>query len=184
MPLQKILFKPGVNRENTRYTTEGGWYECDKVRFRQGNPEIIGGWQRISSNTFLGICRSLWNWVTLTSQNLVGVGTHLKFYIENGGVYNDVTPIRTTMTLGTDPFTGNGTTTVTVTANSHGAITGDFVTFSGVTGTYASVLNAEFQITVLTTNTFTITTPSVVAAGATGGQQSQPHSRSMLAHQQ
>lgn len=169
MPLQKILFKPGVNRENTRYTSEGGWYECDKVRFRQGNPEVIGGWQRISSNTFLGVCRSLWNWVTLTSQNLVGVGTHLKFYIENGGVYNDITPIRTTVTLGTDPFTGNGTTTVTVTANSHGAITGDFVTFSGVTGTYASVLNAEFQVTVLTTNTFTITTPSVVAAGATGG---------------
>ena len=169
MPLQKILFKPGVNRENTRYTTEGGWYECDKVRFRQGNPEIIGGWQRISSSTFLGVCRSLWNWVTLTSQNLVGVGTNLKFYIENGGAYNDITPIRTTITLGTDPFTGNGTTTVTVTANSHGAITGDFVTFSGVTGTYASVLNAEFQITVLTTNTFTITTPSVVAAGATGG---------------
>jgi len=169
MPLQKILFKPGVNRENTRYTTEGGWYECDKVRFRQGNPEVIGGWQRISSNTFLGVCRSLWNWVTLTSQNLVGVGTHLKFYIENGGAYNDITPIRTTVTLGTDPFTGNGTTTVTVTAASHGAITGDFVTFSGVTGTYASVLNAEFQITVLTTNTFTITTPSVVAAGATGG---------------
>jgi hypothetical protein len=169
MPLQKILFKPGVNRENTRYTTEGGWYECDKIRFRQGNPEIIGGWQRISGNTFLGVCRSLWNWVTLTSQNLVGVGTNLKFYIENGGAYNDITPLRATTTLGTNPFTGNGTTTVTVTANSHGGITGDFVTFSGVTGTYASLLNGEFQITVLTANSYTITVASAIPAGATGG---------------
>ena len=169
MPLKKLKLNPGVNKENTRYTNENGWYECDKVRFRQGTPEKIGGWARISANTFLGVCRSLWNWVTLTNENLVGVGTHLKFYIENGGAYNDITPIRATTTLGTDPFTGNGTTTVTVTAPSHGGITGDFVTFSGVTGTYASVLNAEFQITVVNVNSYTITTPSVVAAGATGG---------------
>jgi len=169
MPLQKILFKPGVNKENTRYTTEGGWYECDKIRFRQGNPEILGGWQRISSNTFNGTCRSLWNWTTLGNLNLVGVGTNTKFYIQNGGAYYDITPIRTTTTLGTDPFTGNGTTTVTVAATSHGATDGSFVTFSGVTGTYASVLNAEFQITLVNANSYTITTPSVVAAGATGG---------------
>ena len=169
MPLQKILFKPGVNKENTRYTTEGGWYDCDKIRFRQGNPEIIGGWQRISSNTFNGTCRSLWNWTTLGNLNLVGVGTNTKFYIQNGGAYYDITPIRTTVTLGTDPFTGNGTTTVTVTATAHGATNGSFVTFSGVTGTYASVLNAEFQITLVNANSYTITTSSVVAAGATGG---------------
>ncbi len=169
MPLQKVLFKPGVNRENTRYTTEGGWFECDKIRFRQGNPEIIGGWQRISANTYNGVCRSLWNWTTLGNLNLVGVGTNTKFYIQNGGAYFDITPIRTTVTLGTDPFTGNGTTTVTVTATAHGATTGSFVTFSGVTGTYASVLNAEFQITVVNANSYTITTSSVVAAGATGG---------------
>jgi len=172
MPLKKLLLKPGVNKENTRYTNESGqngWYECDKVRFRQGTPEKIGGWTRLSSNTFLGVCRALWNWVTLTNQNLIAVGTHLKYYIQNGGVYNDVTPIRSTVTLGTDPFTGNGTTTVTVTAASHGAITGDFVTFSGVTGTYATLLNAEYQITVVTANSYTITTASVVAAGATGG---------------
>ena len=169
MPLQKILFKPGVNKENTRYTTEGGWYECDKIRFRQGNPEIIGGWQRISSNTYNGVCRSLWNWTTLGGLNLVGVGTNTKFYIQNGGAYYDITPIRTTTTLGTDPFTGNGTTTVTVTATSHGATTGSFVTFSGVTGTYATELNAEFQITVVNANSYTITTTSAVAAGATGG---------------
>jgi hypothetical protein len=169
MPLQKILFKPGVNRENTRYTTEGGWYDCDKVRFRQGTPEKIGGWQRISSATFLGTCRSLWNWVTLGFLNLVGVGTNLKFYIEKGGAYYDITPLRVTTTLPLDPFTGNGTTTVTVNAPAHGAVTGDFVTFSGVTGASAALLNGEFQLTVVNVNTYTITTSSSVPIGATGG---------------
>lgn len=169
MPLQKILFKPGVNRENTRYTTEGGWYDCDKVRFRQGTPEKIGGWQRISPNTFLGVCRSLWNWVTLGFLNLVGVGTNLKFYIEKGGAYYDITPLRVTTTLPTDPFTGNGTTTVTVNAPAHGAVTGDFVTFSGVTGASAALLNGEFQLTVTNLNTYTIITSAAVPAGATGG---------------
>ena len=169
MPLQKILFKPGVNKENTRYTTEGGWYECDKVRFRQGNPEVIGGWQQISAFTYQGVCRSLWNWVTLGFLNLVGVGTNLKFYIEKGGAYYDITPIRTTTTLGTDPFTANGTTTVTVTAPSHGCVTGDFVTYSGATGTYASTFNAEFQVTVVSANSYTITTGSALTAGSYGG---------------
>jgi len=169
MPLQKILFKPGVNKENTRYTTEGGWYECDKIRFRQGNPEVIGGWTRISGFTYDGVCRSLWNWVTLGSLNLVGVGTNTKFYIQNGGAYYDITPIRTTVTLGTDPFTANGTTTVTVTAASHGATTGSYVTFSGATGTYASTLNAEYQITVVNSNSYTITTPTALSAGSYGG---------------
>ena len=169
MPLSKIIFKPGVNRENTRYLNEGGWFESDKVRFRQGTPEVIGGWERISTNTFLGVCRSMWNWTTLTNANLLSLGTNLKFYIENGGIYYDITPIRVTTTLGTNPFTGNGTTTVTVTAPSHGAITGDYVTFSGVTGTYASLLNAEYRITYINANSYSIITSSVVAAGATGG---------------
>ena len=169
MPLKKILIKSGVNKENTRYTNENGWYVSDKIRFRQGTPEKLGGWQRISANTFLGICRSLWNWVTLGFLNLVGVGTNLKYYIEWDGSYYDITPIRATTTLGTNPFTGNGTTTVTVTANTHGALTGDYVTFSGVTGTYASLLNAQYQITNIDANTYTITTASAVAAGATGG---------------
>jgi hypothetical protein len=168
MPLSKILFKPGINRENTRYTTEGGWYDGDKVRFRQGNPEKIGGWQRISSATFLGLCRSLWNWVTLANLNLVGVGTNLKFYIESGGGYYDVTPIRSTVVLN-NPFTGNGTTTVLVTDVAHGAVTNDFVTFSGATGTYASTFNAEFQITVIDDDSYNITTPIVIAAGTYGG---------------
>ena len=99
MALKKLVFKPGINREVTRYTDEAGWYECDKVRFRQGFPEKIGGWQRISGTSFLGVCRSLWNWVTLGSINLIGVGTHLKFYLEQGGGYNDITPIRSSNEL-------------------------------------------------------------------------------------
>jgi len=170
MPLQKILFKPGVNRENTRYTTEGGWYEGDKIRFRQGNPEVIGGWEPLSAATYQGVCRSLWNWVTLGGNNLIGVGTNLKFYINQGGAYFDITPIRLVTVAGDVTFVGNGTTTVTVTDTSHGCVTGDFVTFSGATGTYAPTLNAQFQVTVLTANTYTISTsPTVVAAGATGG---------------
>jgi hypothetical protein len=169
MPLQKILLKPGVNRENTRYTTEGGWYECDKIRFRQGSPEVIGGWQPISTYTYDGVCRSLWNWVTLGFLNLVGVGTNTKFYIEKGGEYFDITPIRSTVTLGTNPFAADGTTTVTVTSVAHGATTGSFVTFSGATGTYASTWNAEYQLTVVSLNSYTITVPSAIPAGAYGG---------------
>ena len=169
MSLQKVLFKPGLNRENTRYTTEGGWFECDKIRFRQGNPEVIGGWQPFSGYTYQGVCRSLWNWVTLGFLNLIGVGTNLKFYVNKGGYYYDITPIRTTTTLGANPFAANGTTTVTVTAPSHGCVTGDFVTFSGATGTYSSTLNAEFQVVVVTANSYTITTPTALTAGSYGG---------------
>jgi len=180
MPLQKILFKPGVNKENTRYTTEGGWYEADKVRFRQGNPEVIGGWQPFSAATFQGVCRSLWNWVTLGGDNLIGVGTNLKFYLNQGGLYNDITPIRETSTINNNPFALTASTTVTVTDTSHGALTGDFVTFSGAvtiggggTNVTAAVLNQQFQVTVLTANTYTIVisvTPNATAiAGTPGG---------------
>ena len=169
MPLQKVLFKPGVNRENTRYTNEGGWYECDKVRFRQGTPEVIGGWQPISGYTYQGVCRSLWNWVTLAGQNLIGVGTNLKFYLNQGGAYYDITPIASTVTLGANPFTANGTTTVTVTASVTGLVVGSFVTFSGATGTYASTFNAEYQIQTIGSTTFTITVASALTAGSYGG---------------
>jgi hypothetical protein len=173
MPLQKILFKPGVNRENTRYTTEGGWYECDKVRFRQGTPEKIGGWQRISATTFLGVCRSLWNWVTLGSQNLIGVGTHLKFYIENGGAYNDITPLRKpAATLGNNPFsTTSGSTTVVVTDATGGFANGAFVTFSGATAVGGLTLNGEFQLTTIgvSATTYSITASSAASSTATGG---------------
>ena len=151
MPLQKLQIKPGVNRENTRYTSEGGWYDCDKVRFRQGYPEKIGGWQRISTTSFLGVCRSLWNWITLGSINLIGVGTNLKFYLEEGGGYNDITPIRATTAAGDVTFSAtSGSSTITVTDAGHGAITGDFVTFSGAVSLggniTADVLNQEYQI--------------------------------------
>jgi len=180
MPLQKILLKPGVNRENTRYTNEGGWYESDKVRFRQGTPEKIGGWQRISTSTFLGLCRSLWNWITLGSLNLLGVGTNLKFYIESGGVYNDITPIRTTTTL-TNPFTTatstntGTTTTVTVTDANGGFINNDYVTyyaggaasvtFNGITITTGT----EYQIAYVSSTTYTITVTGTASASSAGG---------------
>ena len=167
--LKKLTLKAGVNRENTRYTNENGYYVSDKVRFRQGTPEKIGGWTRISANFFLGVCRSLWNWVTLGGANLLGVGTNLKFYIEYGGTYYDITPLRASSTINNDPFAGNGTTTVTVTDTAHGGVTGDFVTFSGATGTYATTWNQEYQITVLTVDTYTITVASSIPAGSYGG---------------
>ena len=265
MPLTKVLYKNGVNRENTRYTTEHGWYVSDKVRFRQGTPEKIGGWVRISANTFLGVCRALWNWATLSGQNLMGVGTNLKYYIEQGGTYNDITPIRTrnystslsnpfdttntstavtvndtahgaqagdlvyfsgatatggipaaelntrhvitsitsanayvitvttaatstvsggggtvgveyfinTYALGTDPFsTTNGSPVVVVTANSHGALNNDFVTFSGASAVAGLTLNGEYQITFLTNNSYSITASSNANATTTGGGSS------------
>ena len=179
MPLKKLTLKAGVNQENTRYASENGWYISDKIRFRQGTPEKIGGWLRISANTFLGICRSLWNWVTLAGINLVGVGTSSKFYLEQSGVYYDITPIRETATL-TNPFALTASTTVTVTDTAHGAITGDYVTFSGAsaiggggTNVTAGVLNQEFEITVIDDNTYTIVisvTPNATAiAGSPGG---------------
>ena len=180
MPLSKILFKPGVNKENTRYTTEGGWYEADKVRFRQGNPEVIGGWQPFSAATFQGVCRSLWNWVTLSGDNLIGVGTNLKFYVNQGGLYYDITPIRATSTINNNPFALTASTTVTVTDTNHGCVTNDFVTFSGAvaigsggTNVTATVLNQQFQVTVLTADVYTIVisvTPNATAiAGTPGG---------------
>jgi hypothetical protein len=180
MPLQKIILKPGVNRENTRYTNEGGWYESDKVRFRQGTPEKIGGWQRISANTFLGLCRSIWNWITLGSLNLLGIGTNLKFYIERGGSYYDITPIRTTNTL-TNPFTTNTatntgtTTTVLVTDANGGFINNDYVTFdvSGAASvTFNGITittNTEYQITYVSSTTYTITVTGTASASSAGG---------------
>ena len=179
MPLQKFLFKPGVNRENTRYTTEGGWYECDKIRFRQGNPEKIGGWSNFATGVFLGTCRSLWNWITLAALNLVGVGTNLKFYILSGGDYFDITPIRKTITL-TNPFTAtNGSAVISVSETNHGCVQGDFVTYSGagIVGLggniTAPVLIGTFQITFVDDNTYTITVSATAnatdASGSPGG---------------
>ena len=173
MPLQKILLKAGVNREKPRYAAEGVWYESDKVRFRQSLPEKIGGWERISATTFQGVCRSLWNWITLGSLNYIGVGTNLKFYVELGGAYNDITPIRTTTSAGAVTFSAtDGSSVITVTNTSHGAIADDFVTFSGAASLggniTAEVLNQEYQIATVTgANTYTITAKDISGAAVT-----------------
>jgi hypothetical protein len=178
MPLQKLQFRPGVNREGTDYANEGGWYACDKVRFRSGYPEKIGGWIRLSNNTFVGICRALWNWITLNGSNLLGVGTNLKYYVEQGGGYNDITPIRATFTTASTPTTTNcitttnGSNVITVDYTAYGGITNDFVTISGATavgGIPASELNAEHQITYVDLDTFTFTVASNATSTATGG---------------
>jgi hypothetical protein len=179
MPLQKFLFKPGVNRENTRYTTEGGWYEGDKIRFRQGNPEKIGGWTPFAFGTFTGICRSLWNWITLAGESLVGVGTNVYFYILNGGAYYDITPIRKTVTL-TNPFTATaGSRVIAVFEVNHGCADGDTVIYSGggIVGLggniTAGVLTNTFQIVFVDDNNYTITASATAnatdASGSPGG---------------
>jgi len=170
MALKKLTLKPGVNRENTRYTNEGGYYESDMVRFRQGTPEKVGGWARISANTFLGVCRSLWNWVTLTAQNLMGVGTNLKYYIENGGAYYDITPVRAEVTL-TNPFTTVASSKiVTVSDISGGYINGAFVTYTGATAVGGITISGEYQITYIAgSSTYTITAATAATSGATGG---------------
>jgi len=170
MSLKKLKLKSGVNRENTRYTSEGGWYECDKIRFRQGSPEKIGGWVRTSNATYLGVCRSLWSWVTLNSQSLIGVGTNLKFYIENGTAYNDITPLRDTVVL-TNPFTTvSGSSIVTVTDANGGYVNNDYVTFSNAAAVGGVTVNGEYQLTTTTTaNQYTIDVGTAATSAATGG---------------
>lgn len=165
MPLQPLQFRPGVNKEITTLAGKGGWYDCDKVRFRSGYPEKLGGWAALSYTTFLGVCRSLWNWVTLKGFNILGVGTNLKFYLEDGAYY-DITPIRSVTAAGDVTFAAVTvapfSSTITVTDNAHGCVTGDFVTFSGVGASglggniTQAILQQEYQVTVLTTNTYTI----------------------------
>jgi len=172
MTLKKIIFKSGVNRENTRLYTEGGWYDCDKIRFRQGSPQKLGGWNRISSSVFDGVCRSLWAWETLGQVTLIGVGTNTKFYISRGGSYYDITPIRTAANL-TSPFTAtNGSTVITVSATNHGCVNGDYVTFNGATGLggtiTAAILNTEFQITYINANSYSISVSVAANSSDTG----------------
>lgn len=175
MPLQKLTFKPGVNRENTRYTNEGGWWDMSAVRFRSGTPEKIGGWVELSANTFLGVARFLHNWDTLGRENLLAVGTNLKMYIERGGAYFDITPIRYAVTgLGIPFHTTSGLDILDVTVIAHGAIAGDFVTFSGVSadvnGVLATTLNAEFQIiSIISADIFTIRATVASGTGDGGG---------------
>jgi hypothetical protein len=169
MPLQKLQFRPGVNRETTSYTNEGGWFDCDKVRFRFGTPEKIGGWEKYSGKSFLGTCRALKPFVALQGESYLGVGTHLKYYINEGGGYNDITPIRETTAAGDVTFAAvNGSSTLTITDSNHGATQYDFVTFSGAVSLggviTAAVLNQEYQITrIVSVNSFEVVAREVAS---------------------
>ena len=163
MPLTKLQFKPGVNKETTSYTNEGGWFDVDKVRFRFGMPEKIGGWEKFSSFSYLGTARAMHPWVALDNVRFIGIGTSLKYYLnQDGGSFSDITPIRSTTSAGDVTFSAtNGSATITVTDTAHGAVSGDFVTFSGAASLggniTAGVLNQEYNITeILTDNTYTI----------------------------
>jgi hypothetical protein len=152
MTLTKLQFRPGINREITAYSNEGGWVDCDKVRFRFGYPEKLGGWEKYSSNTYVGSARALHNWIALDGSNYLGVGTHLKYYIEEGQTFSDITPIRATTAAGDVTFSAtDGSTTVTVSDTAHGCQEFDFVTFSGAVSlggvVTADVLNQEYQVT-------------------------------------
>ena len=176
MPLQKLQFKPGLNRDQTNYTNEGGWYECDKIRFRSGYPQKMGGWLRYGLFTVAGICRQVFNWITTASDNFLALGTSKKLYIESGQILYDITPIRQTfVSPATDNCftTVNGSKTVTVTISTHGAVEGDYVTFSGVVGPIGGIpaaeFNAEFIVDFITANTFTITTTTAATSSTSGG---------------
>lgn len=172
MPLQKLQFRPGVIRDLTGYTNEGGWRISNLVRFRYGFPETIGGWVKYSTEQFLGTCRSMLNWNNLTGDNLLGMGTHLKFYIERGGQFNDITPIRQTSAL-SNPFTAtNGSSVINVYDVGNGCEEGDFVTFSGAVSlggnVTAAILNREYQVTVIDDDNYTITVSVVANSSDTG----------------
>ena len=178
MPLTKLQFRPGVNRETTSYTNEGGWYDCDKVRFRFGTPEKIGGWQKISNRSYLGTTRILHAFVSVDNSRYVGNGTNLKYYLEEGGGYNDITPLRLTTAAGDVTFSAaNGSSTLTVTDASHGVTAKDFVTFTGAAplggAIKAAILNQEYEVnTVVDDNVYTVVARQVATLGqiTIGGQ--------------
>ena len=151
MTLSALKFNPGINKEITSYSNEGGYYDGDKIRFRFGFPEKIGGWGKYSQSTFQGTARKLHNWIALDNSNYLGIGTHLKYYVEEGGSFSDITPIRETTSAGDVTFSAtDGSSIIDVTDSSHGAFPNDFVTFSGAVSLggviTADVLNAEYQI--------------------------------------
>ena len=189
MPLQKLQLRPGVNRESTTLANEGTWFEMDKVRFRSGYPEKLGGWVKDdgpntstlqpSTGTLWGVCRSLWNWLNLAGFNLLGLGTNLKYYIQNGtgGGFYDITPIRDTAVavanaFTTDTATNTGTqTTLVINDPGHGAQTGDFVTISAtsgpVNGVLAANIDGEHRITYLTTSTYSVVVTGTASSSGT-----------------
>ena len=175
MPLTKLQFRPGINREGTNYSNEGGWYDGDKIRFRSGFVERIGGWVKVGTAAFNGTCRKLHDFVTLSSENLLFMGTNTKAYLEDSGVLYDITPIRRTVTLGANPITTQsaGTGVIRVTDTGHGATLGDFLTFSGATavdGLTTANLNKEQEVTsIIDANTYTVNTGGVCTSGSTAG---------------
>ena len=173
MPLQKLQFRPGLNREGTDYSNEGGWFDGDKIRFRSGFPEKIGGWTQLSPNQFNGICRSIWVWQDGDSgvgQQYIGLGTNTNYYIYFGGVYNNITPIIQTNTL-TNPFTTfSGLPAVLVTDATYSPAVGDSVTFSGASAVGGLTLNGTYVVkTTPTTTTYTIVASSNASSSTTGG---------------
>ena len=174
MPMKALKFRPGIVSDITSYSAEGGFVDGDKVRFRFGFPEKFGGWEKYSPNTYLGSARRLHNWVALDGSDYMGVGTHLKYYIEEGQTFNDITPIRNTTSAGDVTFSAtNGSTTITVTDPAHGANEKDFVTFSGAVSLggviTADVLNQEYQITsLISSNSYTITSSVAANSSDTG----------------
>ena len=173
MPLQKVELRPGVNRESTSYANEGGFFAGDKIRFRSGYAEKIGGWETINVNgsTFKGVCRMLWNWITTLSQNLLGVGTNQKVYVEIGGTYHDITPLGNSLTLTLNPFsTTSGSRLVTVTASAHGSTIGTYVNFSGAISVASLTLNGDYEVqSIPTVDTFTIYASDTASTTTTGG---------------
>jgi hypothetical protein len=171
MAFIKLQFRPGVNRDQTNYTNEGGWFACDKIRFRSGYPQKLGGWLAATSQTFLGVCRQMFGWFTSYNDDLLALGTSKKVYIEAGAIYYDITPLRATSAAGETTFAADTvapfSSTITVTDNGHGANPGDFVTFSGASGLggaiTAGVLNQNYEIaTVINANSYTIIAKSPV----------------------
>ena len=182
MAFIKLQFKPGVNRDQTDYSNEGGWYECDKIRFRSGYPQKIGGWNKTTPTPFVGVCRQMWNWVTSYSDNLLSLGTNEKAYIEVGGYYYDITPLRSSVPTLSTPNTNNclntssGTTTITVNlGTAHNALTGSYVQISGVAGAVGGVpaaqLNGNHEITVIDSDSFSfeVTTAATSTVSNAGG---------------
>ena len=163
MPLQKFLFNPGIDKEGTAYTAEGGWFDGNLIRFRKGFPEKIGGWAKNTLNTYLGTGRKLHAWVNLQGTKYLGIGTRLKLYIQEGIAFYDITPLRLTTSAGDVTFSAsNGSSTITATDTNHGAAAGDFVTFSGAATlgglVTAAVLNQEYEVATITSaNAYTFT---------------------------
>jgi len=180
MPLQKLTFRPGINREGTAYDNEGGWFDCNLVRFRKGRPEKFGGWEKLTTNTYLGTARALHPWISLEGTKFLGLGTTWKYYIEAGNSFNDITPIRATTSAGDVTFAAsNGSSEITVADTAHGAVKNDFVTFSGAASLggniTATVLNQEYQIdTIVNANSYKITAKDTSGATVTANSSDDP----------